>query len=469
MPTRMRWIVAACLFLATNAGVQGGELPVDDGYRGIWYYNQASKDEYKYKYSGGMATYPQQHAPIAIYCPSVKKTFFVYGGTTARGESDKQELLHMVSYYDHATGEVPRPRILLNKKTNDAHDNPVLVVDREGYLWIFSPSHGTGRPSYLHKSVKPYAIKEFERILKRNFSYPQPWYSEEHGFVFLHTHYGNPKTGGVRGLFVQKSLDGRTWGELKPVANIEMGDYQISWPCGKKLGTAFDFHPKPLGLNGRSNIYYLQTDDGGVTWKNIGGEAVELPLKTVKNPALVYDSVVEKKLVYLKDLNYDAEGRPVILFLTSEGYASGPKNDPRIWWTLRWTGSDWERREFTRSDSNYDHGSLGIDPDGTRRIIAPTEGGPQAYNPGGEMVLWTSTDRGASWTKVKVLMEGIAVNHTYARRPLNAHPEFYALWADGNGREASRSRLYFTNQTGEKVWWLPERMEGERAKPVVVR
>ncbi len=62
----------------------GGKLQTDDGYRGIWYYNQATKDEYKYKYSGGFATYPQQHAPIAIYCKEVDKTFFVYGGTTAR-------------------------------------------------------------------------------------------------------------------------------------------------------------------------------------------------------------------------------------------------------------------------------------------------------------------------------------------------------------------------------------------------
>ncbi|MFO1022876.1 MAG: hypothetical protein U0903_19595 [Planctomycetales bacterium] len=266
-------------------------------------------------------------------------------------------------------------------------------------------------------------------------------------------------------MFLQKSADGRKWGDLHPLANIEMGDYQISWPNGKNLGTAFDFHPEPLGLNGRSNIYYLQTGDGGTTWKNIR-ETVELPL--LANPALVYDSVAEKKLVYLKDLNYDAEGRPVILFLMSGGYASGPKNDPRIWWTLRWTGERWEKREFTRSDSNYDHGSLTIEADGTWRIIAPTEAGPQPYNPGGEMVLWTSVDQGASWKKERVLTEGSKLNHTYARRPLNAHPGFYALWADGNGRQPSRSRLYFTNQAGEKVWRLPERMERERAKPEVV-
>src|SRR4051794_29189093 len=44
---------------------QAERLPVADGYRGIWYFNQPSGDEYKY--SGGFATYPQQHVPIAWY------------------------------------------------------------------------------------------------------------------------------------------------------------------------------------------------------------------------------------------------------------------------------------------------------------------------------------------------------------------------------------------------------------------
>ncbi|MCA9414394.1 MAG: hypothetical protein KC944_24490, partial [Candidatus Omnitrophica bacterium] len=59
-------------------------------------------------------------------------------------------------------------------------------------------------------------------------------------------------------------------------------------------------------------------------------------------------------------------------------------------------------------------------------------------------------------------------NHTYVRRPLNAHPDFYALWADGNTYDHSDSHLYFTNQAGEKVWRLPYEMEGEYAEPEVV-
>ena len=53
--------------LAATLGLAAEPLRKDDGYRGIWYCKQPTKDEYRYKYSGGMATYPQQHAPIAIY------------------------------------------------------------------------------------------------------------------------------------------------------------------------------------------------------------------------------------------------------------------------------------------------------------------------------------------------------------------------------------------------------------------
>ncbi len=45
--------------------MQTSTVARDDGYRGIWYSNQPSNDAYRYKYSGGFATYPQQHIPIA--------------------------------------------------------------------------------------------------------------------------------------------------------------------------------------------------------------------------------------------------------------------------------------------------------------------------------------------------------------------------------------------------------------------
>ncbi len=69
-------LLRLALFLAA-ASAFGATMPRDDGYRGIWYYNQPTHDTYVYKYSGGFATYPQQQSPVAVYAPQVRKTFFV--------------------------------------------------------------------------------------------------------------------------------------------------------------------------------------------------------------------------------------------------------------------------------------------------------------------------------------------------------------------------------------------------------
>lgn len=463
----IRCLITLLLVLGGSNTVLAVELPTTDGYRGIWNAVQPLDNEYKFKYSGGFATYPQQHVPIAIYSKEANKTFFVYGGTTARKPDDKQELLHLISYFDHETKTIPKPRVLLNKKTEDAHDNPVLSIDDEGHLWIFSASHGTTRPSFIHRSDMPYSIESFTQIAVTNFSYPQPWHVPGKGFLFLHTRYDTNKGidfGGQRNLYAMSSLDGKNWENTKALAGIQRGDYQISWLNGNTLGTAFDFHPPPLGLNERANIYYMASSDFGASWGNASGAKMKLPITTEVNDALAYDSRKDKELVYLKDLNYDGDGRPVILFQTSKGYESGPKNNPRTWKTIHWDGSRWNESTITTSDNNYDHGSIYIEGD-TWRIIAPTAAGPQPFNPGGEMEMWITKDRGTNWKRVKQLTHNSKQNHTYARRPVNAHPEFYALWADGHGRKPSMSSLFFTDRDGTGVWKLPMHMNNETVKP----
>lgn len=465
MSQRISLTVSILLALAAITFAQPAQ---DDGYRGIWYANQPSNDEYRYKYSGGFATYPQQHAPIAIYARQANKTFFCYGGTP----KDKNQLLHMVSYYDHRTGQVPRPTILLDKATDDAHDNPVLTIDRAGYLYIFSNSHGVGRPSYIHKSKKPYSIDGFDRLLTTNFSYGQIWHLPDDQFLFLHTRYRN----NLRRLFWMTSRDARAWSEPQPLVNIADGSYQISWQKDALVGTAFDYHPDresrgavDHGLNARTNLYYLETRDGGQKWRTAGGQAITTPLTTVVNPALVRDYQKEKLLVYLKDLQFDGQGRPVILYLTSKGYEAGPANNPRLWHTARWTGRAWEIRPAFTSENNYDHGSLYLEAGGHWRIIAPALPGPQRFNPGGEVAIWTSRDQGTTWRRTAQLTSASTRNHTYVRRPLNAHPDFYALWADGDARQPSASSLYFTNKAGDRVYKLPAVMTAEFAKPEIVR
>ena len=428
----------------------------DDGYRGIWYCNQKLQNEYVYKYSGGLGTYCAKHIPFAYYAKQVNKTFFCYGGA----KKDQNVLLHMVSYYDHNTGLVPRPTILLNKRTSDAHDNPTIMLDDSGYVWIFSSSHGRARPSFIHRSAEPYSVDQFERVATTNFSYTQPWHLPGQGFLFLHTLYI-----GGRSLFQMTSRDGVKWDEPELLSRIDAGHYQVSWPWRKKLGTAFNYHPKGVGLNWRTNLYYMESSDFGKTWHNAQGQPVQLPLSTPDNPALARDYKAEGLVVYMKDLSYDSQGRPIILYITSRGFESGPKNDPRTWTTGRWTGSEWEFSGGIVSDNNYDMGSLYVESDDLWRLIAPTQPGPQRYNPGGEVALWVTRDQGRHWEMVKQLTHDSEYNHTYVRRPVHAHPDFYALWADGHGRQPSESRLYFTDRAGSRVWRLPTSMAGEFARP----
>lgn len=448
----------------------------DDGYRGIWYHISGTSEgpvpkEYMYKYSGGLGTYPSNHYPFSVYSKKVNKTFFCYGGTDKTGKT----LYHMVSYFDHNTGMVPRPTIVLDKATNDAHDNPVIQVDKDGYIWIFSTSHGTGRPSFVHRSQKPYDISGFEyvpvtrlvngkKVPMDNFSYLQMYYSNEYGFTGLFTHY---EAVGGRVIKWMTSPDGMNWSEWKTLSQLDQGQYQTSGCKGNTIATSFNYHPRRKvrgGLDFRTNLYYLETTDFGKTWHTVDGKPIDLPLTEVANHALVREYDSKKRNVYICDLNFDGDNHPIILYITSKGPMPGPEEGPREWHTAHWTGKEWVIRDFTSSDNNYDMGSIYVEANGNWKVIAPTEPGPQPYNTGGEMAMWVSRNEGKKWKKVKQLTKNSIYNQTYPRRAVNANPEFYAFWADGHGRQHSDSRLYFADEKGN-VYILPAKMTGKFAKP----
>ncbi len=454
----------AAVYLAILGIAWGGDQPdaaadkprTIDGYRGIWF-DLGQRSEYGSKYSGGLGTYTAKHRPLAVYAPSVQKTFFVYGGTTDRNE---RHLLAMVSYYDHRNKCVPKPVVVHDKNgVNDPHDNPSINIDDQGYIWIFVSGRGRTRPGFVYRSLKPYNIEGFEQLSEEEFTYPQPWWIEDVGFIHLFTRYTNG-----RELYWNTSdASGKSWSQPKKLAGMG-GHYQISDEYRGKIITAFNMHPNG-NVDRRTNLYFLLTDDRGMTWKTVEGAIVQTPLTDPKCAALIRDYQSEGKLVYLKDIGFNGEGRPVILFLTSQHYQPGPSGDPRVWTIAQWTGTQWIFREVTRSTHNYDMGSLYIEPDGIWSIIAPTDPGPQYHGAGGEMVLWNSNDQGQTWTQTRKITRDSLLNHAYARRPRNAHPDFYAFWADGNPDMMSESRLYFTNNTGDQVWRLPYTMQEEYVSP----
>lgn len=430
-----------------------------DGYRGIWWGQEPTKDEYSYKYSGGLGTYTAHHRPMAVYSEKANKTFFVYGGSEGTG-TDKQELVAMAAYFDHATKTFPRPALVYDKETSDPHDNPAMTIDPQGRLWVFVSGRGRTRPGHIFRSCRPYDIGAWERIQTSEFAYPQPWCLGEQSFVFLFTKYL-----GGRQLFWRTSDDGVHWSEDHPFAQFE-GHYEVSAAHGRRLATAWNYHPGGK-VDFRTNLYYAETLDAGRTWRNIRGETLSLPLTAKHNAALVFDEQARKRLVYLDDLAFDSDGRPIVLYVESTGWQPGPANGKRTVMLAHWTGEAWERLPITQTDHNYDTGSVWVEGD-TWRYVGPTDPGPQAWHTGGEIVQWESRDAGKNWTRVRSLTKDSPRNQTYVRRPLNAHPDFCLFWADGDSSKRSDSRLYFTNRACDPIYRMPWKMAGDTAPPETV-
>ncbi len=428
-----------------------------DGYKGIWFaLGQVSR--YGDKYSGGLGTYTAHHSPLAIYAPEVNKTFFVYGGTTHEKE---RHLLCMIGSFDHRKKTVSRPVVVFDKiDVDDPHDNPSLMIDDKGYLWVFVSGRSTSRNGFKYRSVNPYDISAFEQVAEEIMTYPQPLFIKGKGYFNFFTKYT-----GVRELYFETSQDGKTWtndvklaGMRKPTYE-KSGHYQVSNYSDNAVFTFFNWHPDG-DVDKRTNIYFVQTHNFGKSFETAPGETLKLPLEVIASSAMVMDYEPHKKNVYLCDAVADASGNPVCLYITSDGHEPGPGSGVREWHVLFRRDQQWFDRTITDSDHNYDMGSLFIDGK-VWRLIAPTDPGPQVYGAGGDVVIWESIDQGLTWKRKKQLTAHSERNHNYVRRVVNGKSPFLYFWADGNPNQFSASHLYFGDSKGN-VYKLPYDMQGDQ-------
>lgn len=472
--------LVACGALLASAAPGAEPNPRVDGYRGIWftlgqYYGPGENGEayserrvniptfpYGDKYSGGLGTYTAKHTPLAIYAPEVDKTFFVYGGTPA---ADERQLYCMIGYFDHRTHLVPRPVVVHDKTpVDDPHDNPSLSIDQAGYLWVFISGRAAHRPGFIYRSSKPYAIDAFDLVQSGEFTYPQPHYESDRGFLHLFTKYT-----GVRELYLSRSADGFHWSPDQLLAGMrEPGDsrgghYQTSATQDGVTGTFFNRHPNG-DVDRRTDLYYVETADFGHKWRTVEGQPVELPLREPAHVSRVRAWSEKNQNVYLKDMGFDEKGRPVALYVVSPGHQPGPPNDPRYFYVSTFRDGAWSHHRICRTDHNYDMGSLYLSED-EWQVWVPSDSGPQAYHGGGEIVIWRSTDEGQNWRREGTVTNESPRNHNYVRRPLHRQDPFFGFWADGDPTELSRSYLYFGESSGQTAWRLPYEMTGDYAAP----
>jgi len=435
-----------------------------DGYKGIWFeLNQ--KYEYGDKYAGALSTYTAKHLPMAIYSKKANKTFFVYGGTT--GETDRY-LLCMIGCFDHDSGMVSRPTVVYDKGgVTDPHDNPSLMIDDEGYIWVFISGRGQKRPGFKYRSKVPLSIDTFDQITTGEMTYPQPW-NTDLGYFHFFTRYH-----GVRLLYFESSTDGIRWSEKQLLAAItekegeQTGHYQVSGLYdNRKLGTFFNRHPKG-DVDKRTDLYYIETADLGKTWTDVQNQTLDLPLLKKEVSALVIDYQSKYKNVYVKDMDFDKYGNPICLYVRSNGHKPGPVSAPYEWCITYWDGKQWQTEVITESDHNYDMGSLFIS--GKKwKIVAPTATGPQKWGVGGDVEIWTSKERGVKWHKERRVTTSKRFNNAYIRRPIHFKAPFCFFWSDGDAHHFSKSQLYFGDFKGN-VWQLPYEMKHDFEKPIKLK
>ncbi|MEQ9310826.1 MAG: BNR-4 repeat-containing protein [Balneolaceae bacterium] len=424
-----------------------------DYFRGIWY-GQTKLENGRFKYAGGLGTYTSHHGTSAFYDADSEKTFFTYGGTRLDYNFDNSsqvgpdQLYIMISSFDHKTGILEKPTLIFDKWTNDPHDNPVLNIDLNGNIIVYAPSHGNlTTPSYILKSTIPASIDSFEVIEKSLFAYPQPQMDKNGDGVFFYTSYENGRT-----LKFRKYIGGELQKNEEILSSIQAGHYQVTSRLDSKIGTAFNFIPRPEGSDYRSNLYYFETLDNGDTWQDINGNIISLPVNKINNTLLIKDYKKEGKLVFVMDISFDLDSNPVILYnVSSSPFPDSSKADLMV---AFYQNQQWNIRTISSTDHNYNMGTIQI-VDSDWAVIVPTDKGPQENAAGGELVYWKSSDNGFSWEIERRITDNSSNNNNYVKKVKNARSEFSYIWADGNAEIPSVSNLYYTDIRGLK----PVRME----------
>lgn len=451
------WIIILMGMVGTGQSQENKRIA---GYRPIWFeLNQ--KYEYGDKYSGALGTYTAKHHPLAIYSDAVDKTFFVYGGTKS---PESKYLLCMIGEYDHSSGLISKPLVVCDKMgVDDPHDNPSILIDDQGYIWVFVSGRGRVRMGFKYKSKKPFRIDGFEKITTQEMTYPQP---KKLGSTFFNFF---TKYTGVRQLYIEKSKNGIQWSDNELLAaipeqkNEKSGHYQISAQYQeKKIGTFFNRHPNGI-VDRRTDLYYIESSDLGESWNTADQQPISIPVTEKNSPSRVEDYASLKKNIYLKDMVFDSSGRPICLYIRSNGHKPGPVSQPYEWCITKWNGSKWTTRSITTSDHNYDMGSLLFFREDLY-LVAPTAIGPQKWGVGGELQVWKSDDLGYHWIKERDLTHKSVMNHSYVRKSENFKAPFIFFWANGDAHQFSKSELFFGNLNGE-IWKLPYSMEKEYELP----
>ncbi len=406
---------------------------------GIWHYSGCKRrvsPTAKTVYGGAHATYCAWTRPMAIYAPSEDKTFFAFGN------ADNSPT---ICCYDHKSRTLDHAVVVAANPDMDAHKNPHLLIDDDGYIYVFYRSHCS--PTHLEKSARPYDISQWVSmgVVAEASSYPQPWELKK-GEISVF--YRGGGTHNATESCVRSRDGGKTWSKPEIIASsppkngfyavtiAETGEYprkvHMAWSV-----TRGDWWQ-------RYHVFYAYSDDGGYTWKKSDGSTHQLPI-TEPTSERIFKSDVPDRGVWLKDIQLDSKGNPYILFVDANTLTYDCE-----WRVAVLRGGKWSIHEIAKCDHMYDAGSLVVLADGDIRAYLPTTPS-QPYQDGGDIDEWQSTDGAKTWTNTKHITSGSKYSHNYVKTVFNHQKgDFRVFWCYGDARVPPETRdveLYWYGET----------------------
>ena len=395
-------------------------------------------------YGGPHATYCSWTRPMAIYAPEVDKTFFAFGNA---------ENHPTVCAYDHRRNAL-EPAVTVGRNPDgDAHKNPHLLIDEQGYLYAFYRAHCT--PTHLAKSLRPLDISAWQPmgVVCEQSSYPQPWQLRQ-GEISVFYRSGSTHNAGES---VVRSRDGgRTWTKPQLIAQSppKNGLYALTiapggpWP--RKIHMAWSVTRGDWWQ--RYHVFYASSDDGGVTWRRSDGRPYQLPI-TEADAEMVFRSDVPDRGVWLQDMQLDASGRLYVLFVDGHTLTYDC-----AWRVATLADGRWSVHRLTGCDHMYDHGALVVLAENDLRAYLPSTPS-QAFQDGGQIVERQSLDRGVTWKTVRQVTASEKYSHNHVKTVYNQrHGDFRVFWSYGDSTDPPQTREVSLYRGGEALC-CPEKLE----------
>lgn len=365
-----------------------------------------------------------------------------------------------VAAYDHQSGEWTGPvkagisdmgKDPDRKPRIDNHGKPTLIIDDEGYIHVFFGGHG-GMPIHGENPLGNHHYGRNKHVVSKNPQDISSWeeldtipafgtYNQaikmDNGDIYLFYRHGAHRSDWV----YQKSTDnGRSF--EPPVSflkhkrrdDLAAVDSWYAWVGrgeGDEIIVAYDYHlcwDAGAGIDGRGHTterhdaYYMVFDTKSGAWRNITGEALEMPITREYADAKTFAVETDGLWTFGGSAHLDSMGHPHIGINIGEDLGEktgGPKRTTHY----RWDGEGWIGG--TSLNEQHSRGDFIVQsPQDVRFLLE--------YNDQNDGVIawWNSSDGGSSFSKGNELLRRENASWAISSIIRNAHPDAQVIVAE---------------------------------------